>query len=80
MMNRFSPDHHLKFLPGAARFLRAVPAFATETETASADGTEVDGEVGIDGRRSRTVREENAVQYESARRNRPTPVVLPSFL
>lgn len=39
-MNRFSPDHRLKFLLGAALLLPAAPAFAAETETASADVAE----------------------------------------
>lgn len=39
-MNRFSRDHHFKFLLGAALLLPAAPAFAAETETASADGAE----------------------------------------
>ena len=43
-MNRFSPDHRLKFLLGAALLLPAVPAAATETGTASADGAAVDEE------------------------------------
>lgn len=44
-MNRFSRDHHLKFLLGAAALLLpAVPAAATETETASADGAAVEEE------------------------------------
>lgn len=41
-MNRFSPDHRLKLLLGAALLLPAVPAAATETGTASADGAAVD--------------------------------------
>ena len=40
-MNRFSPDHRLKLLLGAALLLPAVPAVAAETETASADGAAV---------------------------------------
>ncbi len=43
-MNRFSPDHHLKLLLGAALLLPAVPAAATEAETASADGAGVEEE------------------------------------
>jgi iron complex outermembrane receptor protein len=41
-MNRFSPDHHLKFLLGAALLLPAAPAFAAEATaeetSAAADG------------------------------------------
>ena len=42
-MNRFSPDHRLKFLLGAALFLPAAPVFAAETTAeagASADGAD----------------------------------------
>ena len=47
-MTRFSPDHRLKFLLGAALLLPTAPAFATETSAdaaASADGAE-DGAAG----------------------------------
>ncbi|HEV2599179.1 TonB-dependent receptor [Sphingopyxis sp.] len=38
-MNRFSPDHHLKFLLGAALLLPTTPAFAAETAV-DAEGEE----------------------------------------
>ncbi|WP_324071907.1 TonB-dependent receptor [Sphingopyxis sp.] len=47
-MNRFSPDHRLKFLLGAALLLPAAPAFAAETTIADTN-IEAEGEVADEG-------------------------------
>ena len=43
-MTRFSPDHRLKFLLGAALLLATAPAFATETSADAAETADSEGE------------------------------------
>jgi iron complex outermembrane receptor protein len=62
-MNRFSPDHRLKFLLGAALLLPAAPAFAAETtaETGAAADAAVDEEAA-----GAAVAAASAVSYDGA--------------
>ncbi len=65
-MKRFSPDHRLKFLLGAALLLPTVPAFAAETSADAAETADAAEDGADEGAAATAVAAASAASYDGA--------------